>query len=298
MADDSPTQNQTESASSSADSSPRETQMEIPEIRLQQTSLPPPPPPPLPRMRIQIPYQRDSPLSAYTDDSFLSPSPATRQSRTALKDSNKSSPSDSNRMGHEQGQSQPPDYQPTYDYLRSLALHQQTRSARHTSPTSNTFLSPSSRTHNPSLYMPYSDSATSDDRHLSIITLSPLSPTGIRPSSPGEPPSYEELYLQHPCPNQQTRLLELVRELDNESNIAEEVCKFLMGLGFIILTVLVIGLIFNWGRNPAVQANTPARILGLPPAGTMAKVSIPRLGSMVKVGKFNTLCGGRCKLSA
>lgn len=281
MADDSPNQ--------SRSGSPRENEIPIPEIRLQR------PLPPLPRMRIQIPYQTDSPLSAYTDDSFLSPSPATRQSRIALKDSNESSPIDGNQTEHEQGQRQPPEYEPMYDYLRALALHQQAHSARHSSPTSNTFLSPTS------FYMPYSDSTPSGDGQLAVITLSPLTPPSPGQSTAGDPPAYEELYLQHPCPAQQTRLLELVRQLeDNETSVAEEICKFLIGIVSIILVILIFGIVFNWGRpipiqgvitatgrQPVVQGGRLVRLQGL-----------SRLGSMTKVGRFKTFCGGRCKIHA
>ena len=294
MTDDNPNQSPTESTGSGEGTSTTESQTSIPQIRLQQ------PLPPLPRMRIQIPYQNDSPLSAYTDDTFLTPNSPKQRSRIVLKDSNEGSPIDGSQAECQQGsrtQPAPPDYKPIHDYLRTLVLTRQERSSRYYSPTSNTFLSPSSRPLSPSIYMPYSDSPS--DQRRAIITLSPLSPTGNNNrQTPTDPPSYEELYLQHPCPIQQSRLLELVRQLEeSESNLAEDVCKFVVGLVFVVITVLIVGMVFNWGRpfpglspnaaQPVVQGGLPVRLHNM-----------PRLGSMTKVGKFKTLCGGRCKIHA
>jgi hypothetical protein len=298
MADDNANQSPTESTSSRESTSATENQGSIPQIRLQQ------PLPPLPRMQIQIPYQSNSPLSAYTDDSFLTPNSPQQHSRITLKDTNEGSPTEASQADQPQVnriRPAPPDYEPMHDYLRALALHRQERPLRYYSPTSNTFLSPASRLQSPSLYMPYSDSPTSPDgQQRAIITLSPLSPTGdSNQHTPSDPPSYEELYLQHPCPIQQSRLLELVRQLEEtESSLAEEVCKFAIGLVFVVLIVLIVGIVFNWGRpfpslsssvrpQPIVQGGMPVRLH-----------SMPRLGSMTKIGKFKTLCGGRCKMHA
>lgn len=292
MADDNQNQNPMESASAD--------QMEIPQIRLQH------PLPPLPRMRIHIPFQSDSPLSAYTDDSFLTPDSPRHHSRITLKDSNEGSPLDEGQTEQGQGertQPPPPDYEPMHDYLLALALHRPERSPRYYSPTSNTFLSPSSRPQTPALYMPYRDSPTADPNDRSrpaIITLSPLSP-----STPTAPPSYEELYLQHPCPVQQSRLLELVRQLEaSDTNIAEEICKFVIGFVFIVLTVVIIGMVFNWGRpvqdvGAGAGADAGASRFVIPDTAVPVQMQIhnlPRLGSMTKLGKFKTLCGGRCKI--
>jgi hypothetical protein len=295
MADGRPNQNPSESAISNESASVAENQIPIPQLRLQQ------PLPPLPRMQIQIPYQGNSPLSAYTDDSFLTPGSPKVHSRITLKDSNEGSPIDASHAERRHGERSqpPPDYEPMNDYLRALALHRQDRSQRHYSPTSNTFLSPSSRPHTPSIYMPYSDSPSGpDDRRQAIITLSPLSPSANNQSTSGNPPSYEELYLQHPCPVQQSRLLELVRELEgSESSVAEDICKFIIGLVFVIFTVMIIGMAFNWGRpihGLATGAESQAIMEGEIPAQF---VNMPKLGSMSKVGKFRkTLCGGRCKI--
>lgn len=139
-------------------------------------------------------------------------------------------------------QSNPPEYAPMYDYLRSLPrpIH------AFTSPNSNTFLSPTSLPQSPTDFMPYRDSI----EHPFIITLSPLSP---RQPNNGEgeegPPSYEELYLQHPCPHRQGELQELVRQMDAEGHWAEEICKFVIGMVMLSLCVVGVGLAFNWGKG-------------------------------------------------
>lgn len=184
-----------------------------------------------------------------------------------------------------------------HDYLRAFALHrQQHRTPGYVSPTSNTFLSPSSHPHTSNLYMtymPYHDSPSAPrGQRRTIITLSPLSPTSSDQAAAAEPPSYEELYLQHPCPMQQSRLLELVRQLEeDDSSLAEEVCKFMMGLTFVVLIIVIIGVIFNWGRpmpgSMVVSAGKP----------------LPGMHAVIKPGvaaaaRIKTLCGGRCKIHA
>lgn len=258
---------------------------QVPQIRLQLPFSP------LPEMRIQIPFQTDSPLSAYTDDEATTPDSPRRYGRIMLKDSNESSPMDQTQSNN---MLPPPDYEPMHDYLRALATNPPQRSARYYSPNSNTFLSPTSRPQTPRLYMPYTDSPTADgsenNGRRGIITLSPLSA-----DTPSAPPSYEELYLQHPCPRQQSRLLELVRELeDSESNVAEEVCKFVLGLLFLVLLVLVIGLIFNWGRPMPLRDS-----LGRPAGPQIPTIhDFSRVASLAQAAKIKTLCGGRCKIAA
>lgn len=69
--------------------------------------------------------------------------------------------------------------------------------------------------------------------------------------APGEPapPSYEELYLQHPCPRAQTELAQLVRDMDAEGGTAEEVCKFMVGMLMLAICVVGVGFSFNWGKG-------------------------------------------------
>jgi hypothetical protein len=137
--------------------------------------------------------------------------------------------------------SKPPEYEPMYDYLRS---HPQMINP-FASPNSNGFLSPTSHAQSPVDITPYRDEPF-------IITLSPLSPHS-RPQhqNHGEAglPSYEELYLQHPTVPRQNELLELVRQMDSEGNRAEDVCKFVLGMILLALTVVGVGLAFNWGKG-------------------------------------------------
>lgn len=176
----------------------------------------------------------------------LSPSPQTPyldspSQRSLFRDSPASNPSISVSPAEtlaEQSKPEPPEYEPMYDYLRSRpTVH------AFTSPNSNTFLSPTSAPQSPVDYTPYRDSA----EHPFIITLSPLSPTSGREQQP--PPSYEELYLQHPCPHRQGELAALVRQMDSEYSVSEEICKFMLGMCMLALCIVGVGLAFNWGRG-------------------------------------------------
>lgn len=139
-------------------------------------------------------------------------------------------------------QTKPPEYEPMYDYLRSLPrpIH------FFTSPNSNTFLSPTSRPESPVDYDPYHDEPF-------IITLSPLSPSSRPNRQEVAPPSYEELYLQHSSPRRQDELHDLVRQMDSEGSWAEEICKFIVGMIMLALCVVGVGLAFNWGKGGGPQ---------------------------------------------
>jgi len=153
----------------------------------------------------------------------------------------------------EDEQSKPPEYEPMYDYLRS------SRRPVHafTSPNSNTFLSPTSRPDSPVDFgnvdfRPYHDAVD----HPFVITLSPLSPHSH--PRPGEecPPSYEELYLQHPSQRRQDELHDLVRQMDMEGNRAEDICKFVVGMIALALVVVGFGFAFNWGKGWGPQCSS------------------------------------------
>jgi hypothetical protein len=186
-----------------------------------------------------------------------------------------------------------------YDYLRSLS---QRTSQTHTSPRSNAFLSPSSRTaETPATYSPFApysdnpqdpDPASPSPGRPSIITLSPLSPPS--PSTP--PPSYSELYLAHPCPRQQTHLYNLVQALHQDSDpstLAEEICKFVAGLVLVGVLVIGIGFAFNWGRAYPGSENG----VGI---GRMKGVGLGTQEILIKSGVrvFKIACGGRCVVPA
>ena len=285
-----------ESQNRSANASPVEGQRLVRQLRLEQ------PLPPVPEIRLQIPYQFGSPLSAYTDDSTTTS--AIQHSAPVSKESRRASSNGGCEAGNVEGQRSelpPPEYEPRHDYLLALALHRQERSSRYYSPTSNTFLSPSSHPQTPVLYTPciaYRDALTSPTGERAFfVTLSPLSPSGAE-SEPLNPPSYEELYLQHPCPDQQSRLMELVRQMDGtEMDVAEEVFKFVMGLIFVLTSVIVIGVIFNWGRSiPAPANHVPAVsstgiATGHPSLHDVARTNIEAMS------RIRHICGGRCKIT-
>ena len=59
------------------------------------------------------------------------------------------------------------------------------------------------------------------------------------------PPSYEELYVED---QNQRQLQSLVQEFDVDGNPAEEICKFIVAMLLIALTVAMVGTAFHWGK--------------------------------------------------
>ena len=59
------------------------------------------------------------------------------------------------------------------------------------------------------------------------------------------PPSYEELYIED---QNQRELQSLVREFDVDASPAEEICKFIVAMLLIALTVACVGMAFHWGK--------------------------------------------------
>ena len=59
------------------------------------------------------------------------------------------------------------------------------------------------------------------------------------------PPSYEELYIG----DQNTRELQRrLGEVDGDGSAAEEICKFIVAMLIIALTIGLVGTAFHWGR--------------------------------------------------
>lgn len=118
----------------------------------------------------------------------------------------------------------PPSYEPMYDYLRS---HQ--RPTHLLPPSQNTItLIPTSEPAEPYRDEPF------------VITIDQDNDIFQPP-----PPSYEELYVE----DQTRRELEsLVREFDVDSAPAEEICKFIVAMLLIALTVACVGTAFHWGK--------------------------------------------------
>jgi len=134
------------------------------------------------------------------------------------------------RVGADQAEalpSEPPEYQPMYDYLRAHQL-------RH-----------------PPLPEPYS---VSDSLQVPIAPP-PFEPYRDEPDEPfvveidtsqPPPPSYNDLYREHEI---EMQILE--RTLDAEGDpveSTEDICKWVVAMLLITLTVASVGTAFNWGR--------------------------------------------------
>jgi len=59
------------------------------------------------------------------------------------------------------------------------------------------------------------------------------------------PPSYEELYMED---RDRRELQSVVREFDIDAVPAEEICKFIVAMLLIALTVAAVGTAFHWGK--------------------------------------------------
>lgn len=118
---------------------------------------------------------------------------------------------------------EPPGYEPMHDYLASR-VH---RLSQMRAPEYE--LSSQNHTHDIPLQHqePYRDDPF-------IITIDPNQPP---------PPSYEALYIQT-----QTDLEILNDELDPDIGHAEDICKWLVSMILITLTIVAVGFAFNWGH--------------------------------------------------
>ena len=176
---------------------------------------------------------RDMSLSPNTPTIGISQCPSLASSNS----SRRSSASTQIVSPAEAESSKPPEYEPMYDYLRSRPPPTNFR----TSPNSNTFLSPASHPQSPVDFVAYTD----EERPF-IITLSPLSP-----HTRGEPlpPSYEELFLQYRCPQQRGELQDMVQTMNSRGEWVEDMCKVLIGMLILAITVVGAGTAFNWGRG-------------------------------------------------
>ncbi|TVY89985.1 hypothetical protein LAWI1_G005842 [Lachnellula willkommii] len=124
--------------------------------------------------------------------------------------------------------SEPPEYQPMYDYLRAHQLR------------------------NPPLPEPCS---VSDSVQVPIAPP-PFEPYRDEPDEPfvPPPPSYNDLYREH-----EMEMQNLERALDAEGDPierTEDLCKWVVAMLLITLTVASVGTAFNWGRP---RCNSPMR---------------------------------------
>lgn len=125
--------------------------------------------------------------------------------------------------GNQTDMNDPPGYEPMHDYLVSRVR----RLAQMRPP--EYALSSQDHTHDIPLQHqePYRDDPF-------IITIDPNQPP---------PPSYEALYIQT-----QRELEILNEEIDPDISHAEDVCKWLVSMILITLTIIAVGFAFNWGH--------------------------------------------------
>ena len=121
----------------------------------------------------------------------------------------------------------PPSYEPMYDYLRS-----QQRPIHLLPPSPNSIP-----------LLPTSELESEQERYRDEPFVIQIDPDHDIFQPP--PPSYEELYIE----DQNDRELEsLVREFDVNTTPAEEICKFIVAMMLIALTVALVGTAFHWGQ--------------------------------------------------
>lgn len=181
----------------------------VPQIRLSQP-LPPLPLPPN-NLRLQIPY-RDHPDPA-------------EEPAGAEQDEEVHSGGPEDEMGT--FPPEPPEYQPMYDYLRSKQALD-----------------------------PHASTSSTGFGDLRIMTDTPVEPYRDDPEEPfvvdidgsePPPPSYTDFCREHAI-----ELQSLEQTLDEEEvdpvERTEDICKWIVAMLLITLTVASVGTAFNWGR--------------------------------------------------
>ncbi|TVY28245.1 hypothetical protein LHYA1_G003270 [Lachnellula hyalina] len=133
------------------------------------------------------------------------------------------------RVGANQAEalpSEPPEYQPMYDYLRAHQLRHPPLPEPHS--VSDSLQVPIA----PPRFEPYRDE--------------PDEPFVVDIDTSQPPPSYNDLYREHEI---EMQILE--RTLDAEGDpveSTEDICKWVVAMLLITLTVASVGTAFNWGR--------------------------------------------------
>ncbi|KAG9238030.1 hypothetical protein BJ875DRAFT_94777 [Amylocarpus encephaloides] len=175
----------------------------VPHTRLLQSL----PPTPLPQLNIPPPQiYLDDPGSAEEDEGDGAAGDIRMDNRTARP-------------------SQPPEYQPMHDYLRSKQLTSSNPPAYGSSPSTLQVVTEPA----PSLEEPYRDGPF-------VITIESAPP----------PPSYYDIFRQH-----EIELDNMQRALESDSDLAEQtedIYKWVVAMLLIILTVACVGTAFSWGR--------------------------------------------------
>ncbi|KAI9642429.1 hypothetical protein NHQ30_009234 [Ciborinia camelliae] len=125
--------------------------------------------------------------------------------------------------GNQANMNEPPGYEPMHDYLASRVRRiSQMRPPEYES---------SSLDHTHDIPLQHQEPYRDDPF---IITIDPNQPP---------PPSYEALYIQ-------TRAgLDILNdEIDPDIGHAEDICKWLVSMVLITLTIVAVGFAFNWGH--------------------------------------------------
>jgi hypothetical protein len=168
------------------------------------------PPVPLPQLNIPPPQiYLDEPESADDDE--------------PVGDNIRMEPTSSSRP------SDPPQYQPMYDYLRSRQVTSANPPAYGSSPNANGMRIVTDPA--PTLQEPYRDE-----------------PFVISVDSSPPPPSYQEIFRQHEIEMDNMQRA-LAREVDGDpAEQTEDIYKWIVAMLLIVLTIACVGTAFNWGR--------------------------------------------------
>lgn len=153
----------------------------------------------------------------------------------------------------------------TLDDIRPRNVSQITIIPYHDDPAQDSYQSPKSPDNQPPSYEPMYDYLRSQQRPIRLIPPHPQSIRIMDASQESEepyrddpfvitidhdlsqppPPSYEELYIG----DQNTRELQRrLGEVDGDGSAAEEICKFIVAMLIIALTIGLVGTAFHWGR--------------------------------------------------
>jgi hypothetical protein len=176
----------------------------VPHTRLSQPL--PPLPLPLNNLPAQIPY-RDDPESAEEEG----------EGGTEHVEANQTEPLPS----------EPPEYQPMYDYLRSHQLRNSQAPEDCPGPGNLQIIT------DPPPFEPYRD----EPDEPFVVDIDASHPP---------PPSYNDLYREH-----EIEMQSLERTLEAEGDPVErteDICKWVVAMLLITLTIASVGTAFNWGR--------------------------------------------------
>ncbi len=140
----------------------------------------------------------------------------------------------------EHSPSQPPQYMPMYDYLRSHQQQQQRQPSR---------LPPGYECPIPTSTDPSIPQEAYRDEPFVVSIIE-------HDATQAPPPSYNELYQEN-----EREMQRLMRQFETEATPAEqteELVKWVVAMLLICLTIAAVGTAFNWGRPSCVWPNRSA----------------------------------------